>query len=226
MSQPRLSKLNIWARHEQRVLKIFIEALTILQAGAGLSLSEINLNRELYFCLLEANRKMGKEGFLYPPTYEAKNPPDPDDEQRTARENKIPDFYWGYLDDMEPDPRRSARNFYIECKRLGKPPRADWILNENYVHHGICRFITKEHGYAQGEQSAAMVGYVQSMELDDILREVNTAAMSFSVPKIKTSSKGWKFKGVSQLQQKINRPFPVTPFNLWHLWIDLRINCK
>lgn len=224
MSQPRLSKLNIWERHEQRVLKILLEALTILQAKAELSLSEINLNRELYFCLLEANRKMGKEAFGYAPTCEAKNPPDPDDEQRTVRENKIPDFYWGYLDDMEPDPRRSARNFYIECKRLGKPPRTDWILNENYVHHGICRFMTKEHGYDRGEQSAVMIGYVQSMELDDILREVNTTAMSVSVPKIKKPVKGWKIKGVSHLQQKLHRAFPISPFILWHLWVDLRIS--
>lgn len=224
MSQPQLSKLNIWERHEQRVLKILLEALTILQTKAAASLSEIYLNRKLYFCLLEANRNMGKEGFLYAPTCEAKNPPDPDDEQRAGRENKIPDFYWGYLDVMEPDPRRSARNFYIECKRLGKPPRPDWILNENYVHHGICRFITKEHGYAQGEQSAAMVGYVQSMELEDILREVNTAAMSVSVPKINISDKGWKFKGVNQLQHKINHPFPTSQFKLWHLWIDLRVS--
>jgi hypothetical protein len=116
MSQPRISRLLIWERHEQCVVDILRTALAILRNKANLPQSEVLLNRELYFCLLEANRNLrnlGSGGLDHPPTPEGHNPPDPDDEQRAIRENKIPDFYWGYIDHLEPDPRRCARNYVI-----------------------------------------------------------------------------------------------------------------
>jgi hypothetical protein len=191
MSQPRISRLGIWERHEKRVIEVLLVALSILQSKVGIGQSEVDLNRELYFCLLEANRQqwtMGK-GFDHPPVGEGKNPPCPDDEQRARRESKIPDFLWSLIDHTEPDPKRSAHHFIIECKRLGKKPRADWVLNENYVQHGILRFITVEHGYAKGENSGAMVGYLQSMDFDNILNEVNISATAVSILPLSKSKK-------------------------------------
>jgi hypothetical protein len=133
MSQPRLSKLDIWRNHENRVIGVLLEALRILRSKKP-NQSETRLNRDLYFCLLEANRvmwKSGKGGFDHPPTPEGKNPPDPDDDYEARREKKIPDFYWSFIDNLAPDPRHSGRFFVIECKRLGKPKRANWIFNEN-----------------------------------------------------------------------------------------------
>src|SRR5437660_1382944 len=127
MSQPHISRLSIWERHESRVIEVLLAALAILQSKVGLAQSEIDLNRELYFCLLEANRQQWAlgNGFDHPPISEAKNPACPDDEHRVRRENKIPDFQWGYINHTELDPRYSARYFVLECKRLGKQPRAD-----------------------------------------------------------------------------------------------------
>ena len=31
--------------------------------------------------------------------------------------------------------------FVVECKRLGIPSSQKWILNENYVNHGVRRFV-------------------------------------------------------------------------------------
>jgi len=229
MSQPQISRLRTWEKHERRVVDILLLALSILRNKDILPQSEVLLNRELYFCLLEANRnlwELGTGGFDHPPTPEGHNPADPDDEQRAVRENKIPDFYWGYIDHSEPDPRRSARNYVIECKRLGNPPYTGWILNQNYVHNGILRFITEEHGYAKGERSGAMVGYVQSMEFDEILCEVNNAAVSVGIPELSTPINGWQYSGTSQLIHQLNRMFAITPLQLSHFWVDLRSNCS
>lgn len=224
MSQPHLSQLNLWKKHEQRVLEVLLEALSILSKKTGLLQSEIYLNRELYFCLLEANhrlRKLGK-GFDHPPVTEGKNPPSPDDEQRAKREDKIPDFSWGFIDDLASDSRWSARYFVIECKRLGKPSPANWILNENYSHHGMVRFITMEHGYAKNEISGAMVGYVQSMDFDEILQEVDAEAKKLSIAPLVLSPAGWQMNGTSLLSHKLTRPFLASSFLLKHIWVDMR----
>lgn len=225
MSQPRISRLRTWEKHERRVVDILLLALSILRKKDILPSSEVLLNRELYFCLLEANHALwesGAGGFDHPPTPEGHNPADPDDEQRAVRENKIPDFYWGFIDHSEPDPRRSARNYVIECKRLGNPPRADWILDQNYVNNGILRFITEEHSYAKGERSGAMVGYVQNMELDEILCEVNSSAVSVGIPELLAPFSGWQIGGTSQFTHQLNRIFLISPFQLTHFWVDLR----
>lgn len=225
MSQPRISRLHIWEKHEQRVVDVLLVALEFLRNKGNLPQQEVLLNRELYFCLLEANRKLRKSGaggFDHPPSPEGHNPADSDDTQRAVRENKIPDFYWGYIDHSELDPRRSARNYVIECKRLGTPPRTDWILNQNYVHKGILRFVTEEHGYAKGERSGAMVGYVQSMELGEILFEVNTVAAVAAIPALGMPIGGWQVDGISRLEHELYRPIAISPFHLTHLWVDLR----
>jgi hypothetical protein len=225
MRQPKISQPMTWDRHVSLVLTVLVRALTILQSRVSNTESEISLNRELYFCLLEANEELHRytgEAFNHQPTSEAKNPPDPDDEQRAKRENKIPDFFWGFIDHTSPDPRRGARNFYIECKRLLKPTRADWVFNENYIHHGVLRFVTEEHGYAKGEKEAAMVGYVQNMDFIDILAEVNKTATNASVPSLKGAIAGWNTDGTSRLEHELTRPFQISPFRLQHFWVDMR----
>jgi hypothetical protein len=222
--QPRISKLHTWEKHEKCVVDVLSLALLILRNKGELPQSEVLLNRELYFCLLEANHNLwesGNGGFDHPPTQEGNNPPDPDDDQRTVRENKIPDFYWGYIDHTESDPMRSARIYVIECKRLGNPTRSDWILNQNYIHKGVLRFVKEEYGYAKGERSGSMVGYVQSMELGEILLEVNTTAVLEGIPEL-TQLNGWQVNAISQLTHQLDRPFPISPFKLSHFWVDLR----
>ena len=134
----------------------------------------------------------------------------------------IPDFYWSFIDYLVTDPKRSGRFFFIECKRLGKPKRTDWIFNENYINHGVLRFVTEEHAYAQGEISSAMVGYVQNMEFDEILREVNETAKAVSVPILVGPIGGWQKNDISILEHELERPFPISPLKLNHFWVDLR----
>ena len=218
---PSLKSRRLWARREARFLTILERALQLLSSESNLSKSENELNRKLYFSLLTAT------GDLFPreellPIYEAQNQPDPDDEARVAREGKRPDFMWKYRDRYESNPERSSREFVVECKRLGAPPRADWVLNRNYVTHGIRRFVDPQHAYAKRFPSAAMVGYWQDMSAAEVLREVNAAAREHDLPPLTLNETGSRRDSVRRLDHFLERPFPVSPMHLNHLWADVR----
>jgi hypothetical protein len=218
---PSLLSRNLWAKRTTRFLAILERALQLLATEPELARAEVELNRQFYFLLLRATRE------LYPteeiaPAQECYNQPDPDDETRASREGKRPDFQWIYLDHYESDPFRSSKQFVVECKRLGRPLRSDRILNALYVEKGVWRFLTPDSGYAKGFPSAAMVGYWQDMAADDILREVNEAASKRGVSRLNLSREGWRSGGVSKLDHRCERPFPVSPLLIYHLWADLR----
>ena len=216
---PRLRTLGIWAKREAMFIAILERALLLLQAELDLPDSECDLNRLFYFRLLKASRD------LYPsepvsPMMECNNQPDPDDEAPVAREHKRPDFQWSYLDKYEPDHERSSKQFTVECKRLGTPRKADWIFNIHYVRNGICRFRDPAWGYGQRFPSGAMVGYWQSMEPAQVLTEVNQEAAKNGLSEIVPVSEQ---KGLHHSEHSLDRTFPVSPFRLRHLWIDLRM---
>jgi len=96
------------------------------------------------------------------------------------------------------------------------------VLNGNYVTDGVVRFKDVSHGYGMSCASGAMIGYIQSMDSDDILAEVNAACKGNKVPQIALSSTGWVPSGVSLLEHTFNRSFPEKTFTLQHLWADLR----
>lgn len=216
---PQLGSLKIWAKREGMCLAILERALQLLRAESNLPDAEVDLNRCLYFRLLEASSELYPQDQLLP-TSECNNQPDPDDDSRAAREHKRPDFQWVYRDVYEPDPRRSSRQFVVECKRLGTPRRADRVFNVNYVKQGICRFREREWAYAKRFRSGVMIGYWQSMELPQILKEVNEEAAKNSLPEV--AAVGGPFAGGHRSEHTFERPFPVSPFRLRHLWIDLR----
>lgn len=216
---PRLRALRLWAKREGMCLATLERALLLLRMEEGLPEAEVDLNRRLYFCLLAASRDLHPTDHVAPVS-ECNNQPDPDDESRTEREQKRPDFKWVYLDQYELDPKRSSKQFVVECKRLGKSSRADWVFNVNYVQHGICRFRDPKWAYAQRFRSGAMVGYWQSMELMQVLKEVNEEARRNSIPDLVSSRS--TVSGGDRLEHTFERSFEASPFHLLHLWIDLR----
>lgn len=227
MKRPPISGHQIWRNHEHRVLDVLKRALELLKTEDDLDVCEDKLNRRLLFRIREANAQFLKkgEGVPWPIMYEANNQPDADDEQHSLREGKRPDFQWGLVDQSEKDPLRQDKFYVIECKRLGKPVTKDWIFNENYVQHGILRFVNAEHGYGKSVPSGAMVGYIRSMTSEDILTEVNGHAARANLRKLRLSDDTWTAKGVSRLEQTLDRPeVPPSPFSLRHLWVDLRQN--
>jgi hypothetical protein len=217
---PQLHSRRLWATREAKCLSIIEQALLLLRQSQDLSEAEVDLNRQLYFCLHTASLE------LYPndeigPILDCNNQPDPDDEARAKREQKRPDFQWNYLDRYESDPLRRSKQFVVECKRLGKALRPDWDFNLNYTSHGIGRFREPEWAYAKRFSSGAMVGYWQSMEADEVLSEVNEGCSKKSLPDLILQGT-WNPGGTSQLEHTFERPFEISPFRLRHLWIDLR----
>ena len=101
--------------------------------------------------------------------------------------------------------------------------RPDWVFNLNYVRHGICRFRDPEWAYAKRFSSGAMVGYCQSMEPAQVLKEVNEEVGQNSLPRI--IPVGQPASDCQKLEHTFERSFPVSPFHLLHLWIDLRPSC-
>ncbi len=217
---PPLHSGHLWAVREAKCLAIIALALKKLREVPVLPESEIELNRHFYFCLLEASRELYPEDEVGP-VPECNNQPDPDDDSRAKRELKRPDFQWVYLDRYEASARHSSKQFVVECKRLGKPVRSDWVLNVNYVQHGIMRFRLAEWAYAKRFPTGAMVGYWQSMEPHHVLSEVNQEGSNNTLPALVLDG-AWSPGGVSRCGHTFDRPFEVSPFCLNHFWVDLR----
>jgi hypothetical protein len=162
MGRPNLKHLRFWEKHERRVLQVLTIALRLLAREGDLPVVENGINRRLYFCVLRAIREIHTQGtdLVSYPIYEGNNQPDVSDEERAAREGKRPDLQFGFIDHQEPNPDASAKQYVVECKRLGESGRSDWVLNRNYVEHGVVRFRDVEYGYGKSRSSGAMIGYV------------------------------------------------------------------
>jgi hypothetical protein len=219
---PGFLSVDLWSKHEAFYRKAFLRALELLRSTPSLPLDEIDLNRELYACLLKANRELDPDGSYPPPLVECCNQPDFDDPSRSPREHKRPDFTWGFVDPHESDYLKSAKQFIVECKRIGKSQRPKWNLNRNYVDNGIVRFIDPSWAYAQRFPCAMMIAYWQSMEWDQILTEINQFAKDRDVPPLRLIGEESKANLISRLQHFLIRSFPVSPFRLDHLWVDVR----
>lgn len=233
MPGPRLNPGKLWHDHVEAVLVIVRGALRSLSdvplrptSGVDCRMAGENaINRELYFAILDENSAQAAVGspyaFNHPPAPEANNLPSPEDARRVPREDKRPDLQWNIIDHLQPS-SRSVKSFVIECKLLGTPRRSDWPFNENYVHHGICRFIERSHLYGKGDTDGAMVGYVQSMLPRNILDEVNGHAAGVSVPSLVPRPGAWPRGPVWELGHDLARPAGGSPYRLNHLWVDLR----
>lgn len=226
MSRPRLSIIDSWGNHEARVLRVLTLALEILRSNNPdlTTENEDTLNYELYLCMLDAVRELGgvDSGFDWPPAYECINQPLEDEDHLDVARKRRPDFQWGYIDHLAP-PRKSAKFYYIECKRLGKPTPSGWVFNQNYISNGVLRFVNRAYNYGRASSSGTMIGYVQSMENENILAEVNSEAGNNGIPAIELNSEGWKNNGTSRLDHEFDRPeVPPTPFKLRHFWLDMR----
>ncbi len=227
MSTPRAPTIfdkDLWVPGEERVLDLCTRSLRKLCDCPNVSTAtEPEINRKLFLCMTQANRDLlaiGR-GFDHLPQPEAANLPDPSDERRADWERKIPDFQWQIIDHLAPA-RESVRSYVIECKRLGSPPRRDWILNKEYVANGMCRFANESHRYGHRCPSGAMIGYMQSMSFQSILSEVNKHARTCAVGELAPIPGASCDDTVKRLQSLLCRAFPVSPFHLRHLWVDLR----
>ena len=222
MSGPLISDLPLWERHEQRVLAIMRSALVRLSTKNP-SGDEHELNRELYDCILEVNgenQDSGSDECLdHAPILDGPTPPTPGT-RGSLIARKRPDLQWGYIDHQARNRRRGVRNFVIECKRLGVPSRSGWAFNIHYVDDGVRRFVDLQWTYGEDVATGAMVGYVESSTLPQIVADVNGALKPLRVLAL-TLPLGMGGP-LTEMEHQFDRPFEISPFRLVHLWIDIR----
>jgi hypothetical protein len=218
---------QLWERHERYVLNIFIQALTKLRDENILPEEEVELNNILYvnvhqvWCDLPQNQKP----VSFSLAANSENPPRIRDEIGQEWTRKKPDFRWTLSDPLEKNPRKATKDYAIECKRLRKKSNKGWDFIKEYVVSGIIRYISKEHSYGIGTKSGVMIGYIQDMSHDEMLRRVNKAlakAKKYKIPEIQFIQNLPKIDGIRNGNHTLSRE-EVDPniFDLRHIWLDL-----
>jgi hypothetical protein len=152
----------------------------------------------------------------------SENPPRTKKEIGEEWTRKKPDFQWRLSDALEKEPVKAIREYTIECKRLRTKTRS-WDFIDEYVVSGIIRFLAEEYKYGIGTSSGAMIGYIQNMEHDEILKQINTVIQNqkdYDIPNIEISEKEDEIrKGNHTLNRKKVNP---SIFDLRHIWVSLR----
>ncbi len=220
MSRPNLFTLDTWGRHENLVLEVFQCALGRLEGESQCPEDERELNRKLYFRAKEENLRLTRAGRGLGSTIIPDSPNLPLDEnaELRARESKRPDFQCELIDAQAGE----YLVYALECKRLGRPSAGGSVFNRLYTKEGVGRFIHPDSGYGEGAASGAMIGYLQTMSPDEILKEVNGYAEKVNVPSIHREADEWIDRGLTRLNQTLDRRVSPSPFRLRHLWVDLR----
>ena len=181
---------------------------------------ENDLNRCLFLAINRVSYYAMQTGEDIPPVvYEGRNPPAPTDNERVAREFKIPDFYWAYIDPLTDSPDDSYKQFVVECKRL-TPHKTNY--SQEYVLSGIARFISESHAYGKGMPGGAMVGYLQYLSIDSALAEVNGVAGANAIPPLALRQRNGEIS--AELNHQLLRSFPISPFLLVHVWARIDPN--
>lgn len=213
--RPRLSGLDFWSSYERACLEVIREALSLLPDGC-VDRNEDDINRELFRAIqVSTHRQRQATGSVVGAvTYEGRSTPAPSDRDRSPRELKRPDFYWAWIDDLDPDPALSRREFVVECKRLA-PPISGRDFPRLYVKEGIARFVDSGHGYGKEMRSGAMVGYLQRITVADAAAAVNAATAEAGIPPLMLQAQD---DARADLTHELTRDFPVSPFRLSHVW--------
>jgi len=218
------TKYKFWKIFEKEVFEIIYYALDNLKKEKNLPNNEDKLNRLLLFKMRDANHYLlrfdSRRSDLTPIYQCTVQPLDDEDGEKKKCENKIPDFQFQKTDINSHTSSNSTKNITVECKRLGFPSSETWILNENYVKNGIQRFISEDWRYGQGSVIGAMIGYIQNMELEDIISEINNYISKNHIPSLNSDILNIKF--LYEFHQLLNRSFEERNFKLRHIWIDLK----
>lgn len=213
------SRLDLIARYEQSLMEIVTEAVQLL-ADKDAAENEPSLNRKLYQSIIftyKRRRMRGEDDTPdFAPAFDAPNPPV--SYEFTPSENKRPDLRWDLVDHLsEPE---SVRSFAVECKRLRSNSATGWQFNKSYALNGIARFVGLDHQYGANMASGTMVGYWQNMTRNAVLTDINSALTSIGLPTLEFTDEPSGL--LHQTDQMLRRPFDISPYQLRHLWLDMR----
>jgi hypothetical protein len=225
MDRPRLSLAVNWSDFEKAVHRVFLDALRRLCLYERLPTAEPSISLEIFHLALAAHQDQYLSGdCLYQFTIEpdATSKPQPDDAAPDSRLKKRPDFACTMKDMQAVHSSLSQVSYYLECKRLGQP-EGELVFNNLYSAKGMARFMTEEHQYAKGCESAAMIGFIEDMEPDTVFGEVNSFATGRAIPSLTKAAAGWRSGEATVMPTvSLKRSFDANPILLHHFWVDLR----
>jgi hypothetical protein len=218
--------VTLWNRHILLNVEVFSTALQELSESASISGDEDAISEILCPILNRVCFNFGKSRNLelQTPYWEAPIQPVTGDELKGGKIKKRPDFTCKCINPWAASPEKYEISLHIECKLLGNPTSATWILNKNYVKNGIKRFDSKIHEYGKRADSGMMIGYIIGMTPQEIESEVNDYQKKHAPEYMEikfffdTTS---LFKTIQDIKRKNVMP---ARFELIHLWADLR-NC-
>ena len=223
MTHARFPDLQIWENHVRRVLEVLHLALDKLQAKSDLPTDEVPLNLILAQCIRLANAELrqGGRGVEWPASFDGIQAMHPEDEEIPRDAQKRPDIKWAMYDSQETDLEKQERSLDIECKRLA--PQGG-VLPREYVVNGVCRFLSPTHRYGRFARDGAMIGYTQQGEFIPLFAKVNACLSNRTLPDLELGDGEWRDAGTTRLQHRrpLARSELPSPFNLVHLWVDLR----
>jgi hypothetical protein len=214
------------ASHILLYSEVFSTALRKLSESVSVSGDEDAISEILCSILNRVCFKLGKSRNqeLQTPYWEAPIQPVAGDELKGGKIKKRPDFTCKFINPWAVSPEKYEISLHIECKLLGNPTSATWILNKNYVKNGIKRFDSKIHEYGKRADSGMMIGYIIGMTPQEIESEVNDYqkkhASEYTAIKFFFDTTTL-FKTRQDIKRKNVLP---ARFELIHLWVDLR-NC-
>jgi hypothetical protein len=210
----------LWKKHVELYTDIFRQALIALSMLPKHGKKEPSISRQLNDLVRMECFKRGKE-ISYPicevPIIQEIEDGDIDELKKSGR----PDFTCRLKNQAAASYRKSELDFHIECKCLGHPKRNNWVFNKNYVNHGILRFDQEDKIYGKNVSHGMMIGYILSMNPDEICTEVceelkrvrpNFPPVSISVTTRPLS------EAVQTLCREVIKP---EEFTIFHLWVKI-----
>ena len=213
------SKRRLWSQHVALYRAVFFESLRVLALSPSLPNDEDKISAELLVICTDLCVKLSKGNNIEVPAPLFQLPCQDVQKVKAVgfKAAKRPDFTCPKFD------HSSGRYIFlaIEVKLLGIPTSPSWILNKNYVNHGIQRFDCATHEYGKNAPSGIMLGYIVSMSPPEVLREVNQtlSGMATPPPKLDFTFEGFVFESEQLLIRSNVRP---QSFTLSHIWTDLR----
>jgi hypothetical protein len=216
--------ITLWNRHILLYSEVFSTALQELSESASISGDEDAISEILCSILNRVCFNFGKSRNqeLQTPYWETPIQPVTGNELKGGKIKKRPDFTCKRINPWAASPEKHEISLHIECKLLGYPTSATWILNKNYVKNGIKRFDSKIHEYAKRADSGMMIGYIISMTPQEIESEVNDYQKKHA-PEYPAIKFFFDTTTLFKTRQDIKRK-NVMPdrFELIHFWVDLR----
>ena len=216
-SEPLQSR-KVWSRHFNLYKEVFCYSLEVLDISiiSG-KIEENDISAVLLKILQETCKRWSKERRSEIPAPLAQLPQQDADKAQIKGLDALPqpDFTCPKFD-ME-----MGENIFldIECKLLGEPTSPTWILNKNYVKHGVDRFDCIKHEYGKHAPSGMMIGYLISMTPKTILSEVNRHLHANSYLEL-----DFAFAKKVDICRVVMQRRKVKPINfaITHIWADLR----